>query len=148
MRKFIEDFKKFAVKGNMLDLAIGVIIGGAFGKIVTSLVNDIIMPVLSVIIGRINIADAGIHLMKNSDGEDIILKYGAFLNNIIDFLIISLSIFIFVRLLGKLKRKEEIEEEKEEKKEKSEEVMLLEEIRDLLKENNNMKNNKNDPEAD
>mgnify|MGYP001206390033 FL=1 len=132
----------------MLDLAIGVIIGGAFGKIVTSLVNDIIMPVLSVIIGRIHIADAGIHLMKNSDGEDIILKYGAFLNNIIDFLIISLSIFIFVRLLGKLKRKEEIEEEKEEKKEKSEEVMLLEEIRDLLKENNNMKNNKNDPEAD
>lgn len=137
MRKFIDEFKKFAIKGNMFDLAIGVIIGAAFSKIVTSLVDDVIMPVLSVVIGRINIAEAGIPLIKNPDGEQIILKYGAFINNIIDFLLISLSIFIFIRLINKFKRKEEIKEEKEEKKEKSEEIQLLEEIRDLLKEKHN-----------
>lgn len=137
MRKFIDEFKKFAIKGNMFDLAIGVIIGAAFSKIVTSLVDDVIMPVLSVVIGRINIAEAGIPLIKNPDGEQIILKYGAFINNISDFLLISLSIFIFIRLINKFKRKEEIKEEKEEKKEKSEEIQLLEEIRDLLKEKHN-----------
>ncbi len=132
MKKFLEDFKNFAIKGNVLDLAIGVIIGGAFSKIVSSLVNDIIMPVLSLIIGKINIAEAGIKLTEDMKGEPVILKYGAFVKNIVDFLIISLSIFVFVRLIYRFKRKEEIEDKKEEKK--SAEVQLLEEIRDIIKE--------------
>lgn len=137
MKKFIEDFKSFAMKGNVIDLAIGVIIGGAFGKIVTSLVNDMIMPLLSLILGKVTIATAEFPI-KALNGEVVsILKYGAFLQNIIDFLIISLSIFLFIRLLSSFKKKEKEEAETvaevvaEAKLSKEEE--LLTEIRDLLK---------------
>lgn len=128
MRKFIEDFKSFAMKGNIIDLAVGVIIGGAFGKIVTSLVNDIIMPLLSLVTGKLDLSTVG-YTFK---GTDVVLKYGSFLQNVIDFLIISMSIFVVIRILARFKRKQEqIEEAKEEKL--SREVELLAEIRDLLK---------------
>ncbi|NLM73605.1 MAG: large-conductance mechanosensitive channel protein MscL [Clostridiaceae bacterium] len=129
MKKFLEEFKSFSMKGNILDLAIGVIIGGAFSKIVSSLVEDIIMPIISLIIGKINIAEAGIKLTEDIKGNPVILKYGTFAKNIIDFLIISMSIFIFVRILNRFKRKDE--EKKEELR--STEAKLLEEIRDILK---------------
>ncbi len=137
MKKFIEDFKTFAIKGNVMDLAIGVIIGGAFGKIVTSLVSDIIMPLLSFIIGKISLSDLA--YPPNAAEGDAVIKYGAFLQNIVDFLIISLSIFIFIRILGSFKRKEKAAEAVAEvvaevKPTKEEE--LLTEIRDLLKNKN------------
>lgn len=126
MKKFLEDFKSFAMKGNIVDLAIGVIIGGAFSKIVTSLVGDIIMPLLNAILGNINIAYEDLTFMG--------MKYGAFLKNVIDFLIISLSIFVVIKFLSRFKRKEEKKEEKAEEEKISKEVALLTEIRDLLKE--------------
>lgn len=99
MKQFFKDFKAFAMKGNVLDLAVGVIIGGAFGKIVTSLVNDIIMPLIGLIVGKINLADASIGT----------LKYGMFLQSVIDFLIVALCVFLFVKLIARLsfKKKEE-----------------------------------------
>lgn len=133
MKKFIEEFKAFAVKGNVIDMAVGVIIGGAFGKIVTSLVNDLIMPLIGIIIGGIKF-DA--LLIKVGESE---IKYGAFVQNVIDFLIIALCVFMFVKLMAKLsqlkKKEEAVEEAVEEVKEpeKAADVVLLEEIRDLLK---------------
>lgn len=124
-----KEFKEFAIKGNVIDLAIGVIIGTAFGKIVTSLVNDLLMPVFGLISGGIDLNG-----MAYTYGETEI-KYGAFLQSILDFLIISVSIFFFVKAISKLKSKKE--EQKEEKKEEppkpSNEEVLLAEIRDLLK---------------
>lgn len=123
-----KEFKQFALKGNILDLAIGVIIGGAFGKIVTSLVNDIITPILGLLLG-------GIDLSKLSQPfGDAVIKYGAFLQSILDFAIISFSIFMFIRLLSKFKKKELVEEVKiEVEAAPSKEELLLSEIRDLLR---------------
>ncbi|MCX7774277.1 MAG: large-conductance mechanosensitive channel protein MscL [Clostridia bacterium] len=130
MKKFIEDFKNFAIKGNVMDLAIGVIIGGAFGKIVTSLVGDILTPLLSLISGRFNLAEAALPINDVVTGKQIaVMKYGNFLQNIVDFLLISLSIFIFIRLISRFKRKEE----KKVEVKLTQEVILLTEIRDLLK---------------
>jgi len=128
----IEDFKKFAFKGNVVDLAVGVIIGGAFGKIVTSLVNDIIMPFIGVLLGGTNLsALQWVITPATTERIALALKYGAFLQAIIDFFIIAISIFIFVRIITKVIKKKE-----EEPKEKSDEIKLLEEIRDLLKDKN------------
>ncbi len=113
MGKFLSDFKDFAIKGNIIDMAVGVIIGGAFGKIVTSLVNDILMPVISVISGgkgftnlKYVITPAG----TQPDGTEIAevaISYGMFIQNIVDFLIIAFSIFVALRFIIKLKKKEE-----------------------------------------
>lgn len=119
-----EDFKKFAVKGNVVDLAIGVIIGGAFGKIITSLVNDIITPILGLLLGGINFS--GLQLQVGR----AIVKYGSFIQNIIDFFIVSYSIFLFIWLIEKLRKKEK----EEVKPALNREEVLLTEIRDLLKE--------------
>ncbi|AGK98714.1 large-conductance mechanosensitive channel protein MscL [Clostridium pasteurianum] len=116
-----KDFKKFALKGNVIDLAVAVIIGGAFGKIVNSLVNDIIMPPLGLILGRVNFSELYINLSGNqygslSDAEKAgapTINYGVFLNDIIQFLIIAFSIFIVIKQLDRFKKKEEkIETEK------------------------------------
>ena len=132
MKKFLKDFKSFAMRGNVLDLAVGVIIGGAFSKIVSSLVNDIIMPVISLIIGKIDLSTAGWLLVSNQEGkDDVILKYGAFLQNILDFLIIALCIFTVIKLIERFKRKEEVKAAESPKP--TAEVVLLTEIRDLLK---------------
>ncbi len=104
----LKEFKEFAVKGNVIDLAVGVIIGGAFGKIVASLVNDMIMPVMGLLIGKVDFADLVIKLGDAAEAPTI--NYGIFINTIIEFLIISFSIFIVIRQLNRFKKKEEIVE--------------------------------------
>lgn len=146
--KFIEEFKAFIAKGNVIDMAVAVVVGGAFGKIVTSLVNDIIMPLISLISGGFNVKDAKwVIEAAVMDGETVVtpevaLTYGVFIQTIIDFLLIALSIFIFLKIILAAKSKfekkeEEIAEEApaEEHKETTEDI--LSEIRDLLKNKNN-----------
>lgn len=128
------EFKKFALKGNVVDLAVGVVIGGAFGKIVTSLVNDIIMPLLGILLGGVDFTGLSITIGKAT------LKYGAFIQTIFDFLIIAFSIFIFIKLFNKIAFKKE-EEKKKEAPAPTKEEELLSEIRDLLKQQNASKDN-------
>ena len=142
--KIIEEFKKFAFKGNVVDMAVGVIIGGAFGAIVSSLVSDIIMPLIGIITGDLNFTDMQIVLSRNEAGEVTnALKYGQFIQNVIYFLIVALSIFIVVKIINKgreFANRKKIEAEKaaaeaaakEPTKPTQEE--LLTEIRDLLSE--------------
>ena len=147
MKKFIEDFKKFALKGNVIDMAVGVVVGGAFGKIVTSLVNDVIMPIFSLLTKSVQFTDLKLVMrpaVLDEAGEvvqaEAAILYGSFLQNIIDFLLIALSIFVFIRLVTKLGEKLRKKEEEAPAEEPaappaptSEE--LLAEIRDLLKAN-------------
>lgn len=125
MKSFFNEFKKFIARGNVMELAVAVIMGGAFGKIVTSLVNDILMPLIGIIIGK-SFAELSITIHGS------IITYGAFIQNIVDFLIIAFCIFVLTKILNKITIKKVKEEEKKEPK-KSDEVLLLEEIRDLLK---------------
>ncbi len=113
MKKFLADFKAFALKGNVLDLAVGVIIGAAFGKIVTSLVNDIFMPLIGLIVGNVNLSGAFLALdgKVHEAADASTLNYGMFLQNIIDFLLMALCVFLFVKLFARLslkKKKEEV----------------------------------------
>lgn len=137
MKKFISEFKEFAMKGNVIDLAVGVIIGGAFNAIISSLVKDIIMPLLSIILGRVNIADLKCTIPGLWGSQDITLTYGLFLQAVINFLIIALSIFLMIKLLNKMHDK--LSKDKEEKEPEpaapTNTEVLLSEIRDLLKEN-------------
>lgn len=123
--KMIDEFKKFISRGNVVDMAVGVIIGGAFGKIVTSLVNDILMPLVGILIGGHDFSTLAIKV------GDASILYGAFIQAVIDFLIVALCIFFMVKAFEKLKKKEP--EVVEGPKEDSDEVKLLKEIRDLLK---------------
>lgn len=124
-----EEFKKFAIKGNVMDLAIGVIIGAAFGKIVSSLVSDVIMPLIGIITGGVDFSDKAIILREATEEiSEITLNYGLFINTIINFTIIAFSIFIVVRQFNKFSKKE-----KKKDKKPTEEVVILTEIRDLLK---------------
>lgn len=122
-----KEFREFAIKGNVVDLAVGVIIGGAFGKIVSSLVNDLIMPLVGLLLGGIDFTGLEITV-----GEAVI-KYGAFIQNIVDFFIVSFTIFIIVRFINSVKREKEEKVEKVEEPTPSKEELLLAEIRDLLK---------------
>ena len=134
---FLADFKKFAMRGNVIDMAVGVIIGGAFGKIVSSVVADIIMPPLGLLIGGVNFTDLK-WVMKGPEVEQaaVTLNYGNFLQATFDFLIIAFSIFLFIRLLTKLtEKKKEEQTAPAPAPAPSEEVKLLSEIRDLLKKN-------------
>jgi large conductance mechanosensitive channel len=136
MKKFIEEFKKFAVKGNAIDLAVGVVIGGAFGKIVTSLVNDIIMPPLGLITGNVDFSEKVIVLKKATEETAAIsLNYGMFINAIIQFTIVAFAIFLLVKGINQLKSAHEEKEKLEDQKPKppTEDVLLLREIRDALK---------------
>ena len=129
----LKEFKAFISKGNVLDLAIGVIIGAAFGKIVSSLVNDVIMPIIGLILGNINFKEIKIVLKEaNNDIPASTLNYGLFIQNIIDFLIIAFIIFLFVKLYSKTK-KEDKKEPKQEVPTLTKDQELLIEIRDLLK---------------
>lgn len=123
-----KDFKEFAFQGNVLDLAVAVVIGAAFGKIVTSLVENIIMPIIGGVFAGVSFE----HLYFTIDGSEV--PYGIFIQSIFDFIVIAASIFLFVRLLMKFKRNAEEEEEEVDPQEE-----LLTEIRDLLKEQNTMK---------
>ena len=129
---FISEFKEFAVKGNVVDMAVGVVIGGAFGKIVTSLVGDVIMPIVGVITGGANFSDLKV-ILKEAVGETpaVSINYGAFIQNIIDFTIIAFCIFVAIKAINKLKREKPAEPEAP--AEPSEDIVLLREIRDSLK---------------
>ncbi|MFC4802705.1 large-conductance mechanosensitive channel protein MscL [Neobacillus sp. GCM10023253] len=120
------EFKQFAMKGNVIDLAVGVIIGGAFGKIVSSLVADVILPLVGLIIGGIDVKS---YMIKVGSAK---LMYGQFLQNVLDFFIVAFTIFLFIKFLNRFKKKEEVKEQAPVKVDRSEE--LLAEIRDLLKE--------------
>lgn len=142
MGKFIEDFKAFALKGNVVDMAIGVIVGGAFGKIVTSLVNDIIMPVISVITGGDGYKNLKYVITPAQEAtaegqaavEEVAINYGLFIQNIVDFFIIAICIFVALRYTVKFMKKEEKVEEAAPAPEPTPEEKLLTEIRDILKE--------------
>jgi len=131
MRKQLNEFKEFAMRGNVMDLAVGVVIGGAFGKIVSSLVTNIIMPLLSLITGRINLATLSASIPAAFGGNPIIITYGVFLQAVLDFIAIAFSIFIVVKAMNKLKRKKE--DVPPPPPQPSKEELLLTEIRDLLK---------------
>jgi len=128
----MQEFKKFAMRGNVVDMAVGIIIGGAFGKIVASFVNDVIMPPLGVLIGGVNFSDLAITL-REAAGETpaVMIKYGAFIQTLVDFTIIAFAIFIAVKAMNSLKQKEE--EKPAAPPAPSKEEVLLTEIRDLLK---------------
>jgi len=153
MKKFFTEFKEFAMKGNIVDMALGVVIGSAFGKIVTSLVSDIITPLISLLTGEVSLTglkyvfkpetfDAAGNVIQ----EEIALNYGNFIQSVIDFFIIALSIFVVVKIIMSVKNKLEamIKKEKEEAEQEDPQPTqeeLLMEIRDLLK-----KNSENNPE--
>ncbi len=126
MKKFIQEFKAFALKGNVIDLAVAVVIGTAFGKITTSLVNNIIMPLFGVVLGGVDFTD------KTLAVKDAQIAYGVFVQSVIQFVIIAFSIFIVIKLMTSLQKKEAAKPEAEKVKEPSEEVKLLREIRDSL----------------
>jgi large conductance mechanosensitive channel len=126
------DFKNFAMKGNVLDLATAVIIGGAFGKIVSSLVNDVLMPPLGLLLGRVDFKDLKWVIQKGTDGAaDVTLKYGMFIQNIFDFLIIALCIFLLIKAYQKMEKKKTDVAPPPALPTRQEE--LLQEIRDLLR---------------
>jgi len=130
MKKMIEEFKKFIAKGSVIDLAVGVIIGGAFGKIVSSLVNDILMPILGIILGGYNFDSL------NFVVGDSIISYGLFIKNIVDFFVIALCIFLFIKLFNKITDSTKISDTSKKKESKSTDekiLILVTEIRDLLK---------------
>ncbi|MBQ7734866.1 MAG: large-conductance mechanosensitive channel protein MscL [Bacteroidales bacterium] len=143
MKKFLQEFRDFAVKGNMIDMAVGIIIGGAFGKIVTSLVSDIIMPPIGLLVGGVNFTEWNVVLKEAvmENGEVITpaltLNYGNFIQVLFDFLIIALSIFFVIRGINKMKemtsKKKAEEEAAAPAPEPTKEEILLTEIRDLLK---------------
>ncbi len=135
---FLKEFKSFAIKGNVIDLAVGVIIGGAFGKIVTSVVNDVIMPIVGLIVGGVNFSELKWVLKEaTNDKPSLTLNYGNFIQVTFDFLIVAFSIFMVIKAINAAKKKEKEEKEAPntslpiDKPSKQEE--LLTEIRDLLK---------------
>ena len=135
---FIKEFKEFAMRGNVLDMAVGVIIGGAFGKIVTSLVDDVLMPVVGMLTGGIDLSGLEYKVMIPGvdGGEPIagaVLKYGAFIQNVVDFLIVAFCIFLMLKAINKLTAKKEEEKKEEPAPAGPTQEELLAEIRDLLK---------------
>ncbi|MBQ6087009.1 MAG: large-conductance mechanosensitive channel protein MscL [Bacteroidales bacterium] len=137
--KFWSDFKDFAMKGNVIDMAVGVVVGGAFGKIVTSLVNDLIMPAVGSLLGGFDFTNLKAVLSKAVvEGETVVkpavtLNYGNFIQETVNFLIIAFSIFLVIKGIMKLSKKKEEEPAPAEPAPKPDDVVLLEEIRDLLK---------------
>lgn len=127
MKKFLDEFKAFAMRGNVIDLAVAVIIGAAFGKITTSLVNNIVMPLFGAFLGGIDFTDKAVMIGEAS------ITYGVFIQSIIEFIIIALAIFVVIKVLARLHKKEEEKPKEEKPKPPSEEVLLLREIRDSLK---------------
>ena len=129
--KLFDEFKAFVMRGNVVDLAVGVIIGGAFGKIVTSLVNDIFMPIIGMILGNIDFTSLEIKLGEPVEGaEQAAIRYGAFIQEIVNFLIIALCIFMVIKVINKLQKKKE--EAPAPAPEPTKEEVLLTEIRDAL----------------
>ena len=132
---FISEFKEFAMRGNVIDMAVGVVMGGAFGKIVSSLVGDIIMPVVGAITGGVNFTDLKLTLKEAAEGAPAVtINYGSFIQTMVDFLIIAFCIFCVIKALNTLKNKLPKEEEAAPAEpETPADIALLTEIRDLLK---------------
>lgn len=130
----IKEFREFAMRGNVIDLAVGVVIGGAFGKIVSSLVGDVIMPVLGKAVGSVSFNELGTSLGTGPDGAEIVLKWGAFLQTLFDFTIIALALFLAIKAINRLKRPEApAPQAPAAPPAPPRSEVLLEEIRDLLK---------------
>ncbi len=125
----LEEFKQFAMRGNVVDMAVGIVIGAAFGKIVSSFVNDVLMPPIDMLMGGVDFSNLAIALGEGEEAASI--NYGVFINTVLDFLIVAFAIFMVVKAMNKMKKKEE--EKPAEPPKPSEEVMLLTEIRDSLK---------------
>ena len=132
----VSEFKEFAMRGNVVDMAVGIVIGGAFGKIVSSFVADVLMPPLGLLLGGMDFSDLAVTLKAASDGADaVLLKYGVFVQTIVDFLIIAFAIFLVVKAMNTAKEKLEKKEEEApaEPPKPSKEEVLLTEIRDALR---------------
>ena len=130
--KMVDEFKAFAMKGNVLDMAVGIIIGAAFGTIVSSLVNDVLMPPIGAMVGGIDFSSLSIKLTNPLDAaKPVEILYGKFINTVINFIIVAFSIFMLIKAINRLKKKEEVKPVVLPKP--SEEVLLLTQIRDLLK---------------
>lgn len=132
---FIKEFREFAVKGNVVDMAVGIIIGAAFGKIVSSLVSDVVMPPIGVLIGGVDFSDLAI-ILKEATAETaaVTIAYGKFIQTVLDFTIVALAIFVMIKVINRLKREEKVAEpEPEPVPQLTKEEVLLTEIRDLLK---------------
>lgn len=128
----LQEFKKFAMRGNVVDLAVGIIIGGAFGKIVTSVVNDIIMPPLGMLLKGVDFKDLAYVMQEATEGAEVVsIKYGMFIQNVIDFLIVAFAVFLLIKGINKLNKKKE--EAPPAPAPPPADVVLLTEIRDLLK---------------
>lgn len=134
---FTSEFREFAMRGNVIDLAVGVVIGGAFGKIITSLVNDVVMPLIGKILGGINFTDLAVVLtpaQMGADGKEVaaavLLRYGAFIQSMIDFALIALAIFMAIKVINRLQRRKE---EAPAPAAPAEDIVLLTEIRDALR---------------
>jgi len=131
----MNEFKAFAMRGNVMDMAVGIIIGGAFGKIVSSFVNDVLMPPIGLALGNVDFSGLAIQLAEQgADGKPVLWKYGAFIQTTVDFIIIAFAIFMMIKWMNSLARKEEPAPEPAAPPEPSAEEKLLTEIRDLLKE--------------
>ncbi len=126
----MSEFKAFAMKGNVIDMAVGIVIGGAFGKIVSSFVNDVLMPAIGALMGGVDFSGLALKI-TGVNGEEVAIKYGAFLQTAIDFLIIAFAIFMVIKAMNTMKKKEE--EKPAEPPKPSNEEILLKEIRDALK---------------
>jgi len=126
MKNFIQEFKAFAMRGNVVDLAVAVVIGSAFGKIVSSLVENIVMPLMGVLLGGVDFSGLSLKIGESA------LTYGLFLQSIFDFIVIALAIFLAIKALAKFQKNKDDEIKVEKTKEVSEEVLLLREIRDSL----------------
>ncbi|MDX1517940.1 MAG: large-conductance mechanosensitive channel protein MscL [Woeseiaceae bacterium] len=129
--QMLNEFKAFAMRGNVVDMAVGIIIGAAFGKIVSSLVNDVIMPPIGMLMGGMDFSNLAIALGEGEGAASI--NYGVFINTVLDFLIVAIAIFMVIKAMNNLKKKEEEKPKEAEPPKKSDEVLLLEEIRDALK---------------
>jgi len=128
----MQEFKEFALKGNVVDMAVGIIIGAAFGTIVSSLVADVIMPPIGVLMGGVDFSNLQFVIQEASaDTEEVAIRYGAFIQSVLDFLIVAMAIFMAIKAMNSMKREEEVVEEEPAEVPKNEQ--LLGEIRDLLK---------------
>ncbi len=134
--KFLKEFKEFAMRGNVVDMAVGIIIGAAFGKIVTSLVNDVIMPPIGILVGGVDFKDLSFVIKEAiGDAPAVTINYSNFIQVVFDFLIVAFAIFLMIKGLNALKRKQEEEPAPAAPPKPSKEETLLTEIRDILKEN-------------
>ena len=130
---FMKEFREFAMRGNVVDMAVGIIIGAAFGKIVSSFVNDVIMPPIGVLLGGVNFRDLAIIIQQATETQaEVVIKYGMFVQTIIDFVIIAFAVFVGVKAMNSMKKKEEAQPEPAPAA-PPEDIVLLTEIRDLLK---------------